>query len=90
MYIVTNNTSVTLTIQSTVLKCSYIYSYFSYMCAFISINISISFDHYNCIMHSKTCVKRPLKNRQNKDLMTNDSLMKVQSTRAEQKVRRIC
>ena len=29
--------------------------------------------------YSKTCVKRPLKNRQNKGLMTNGSLMKVES-----------
>ena len=28
--------------------------------------------------YSKTCVKRPLKNTQNKDLMTNGSLMKVE------------
>ena len=29
--------------------------------------------------YSKTCVKRPLKNRQNKDLLANGSLMKVES-----------
>ena len=28
---------------------------------------------------SKTCVKRPLKNKQNKDFMTSGSLMKVES-----------
>ena len=55
-------------------KCNYNYTIFSIemqlylfmfsdMCAFISITISISFDHYNCDMYSKTCVKWPLKNR---------------------------
>ena len=34
------------------------------------------FDHSE---YSKTCVKRPLKNTQNKDLMTNGSLMKAKS-----------
>ena len=32
---------------------------------------------YNAFEYSKTCVKRPLKNRQNKDFITNGSLMKV-------------
>ena len=32
-----------------------------------------------CFWYSKTCVKRPLKNRQIKILMTNDSLMKAKS-----------
>ena len=31
------------------------------------------------IQYSKTCVKRPLKNRQNKDLYDNGSLMKGES-----------
>ena len=30
-------------------------------------------------LYSKTCVKQPLKNRQNKVLITTDSLMKVKS-----------
>ena len=34
---------------------------------------------YNKLMYSKTCAKRPLKNRQKKILMTNGSLMKVES-----------
>ena len=29
--------------------------------------------------YSKTCLNRPLKNKQNKDLITNGSLMKVES-----------
>ena len=32
-----------------------------------------------CCWYSKTCVKRPLKNRQTQILMTKDSLMKVES-----------
>ena len=31
------------------------------------------------MLYSKTCVKRPLKNRQNKDLNDNGSLMKAKS-----------
>ena len=31
------------------------------------------------IQYSKACVKPPLKNRQNKDLMTNGSLIKLES-----------
>ena len=34
---------------------------------------------YIYVDYSKTCVKQPLKNRQNKALMTNGSLMKVES-----------
>ena len=42
-----------------------------------------SFKHESLVTaeskYSKTCVKRPLKNRQNKILMTNGRLMKVRS-----------
>ena len=35
--------------------------------------------HFPVSIYSKTCVKRPLKNRQNKDLVWYGSLMKVES-----------
>ena len=56
-------------------------SWLLYLCYFT--NISYLFAGYLDIQkrpsYSKTCVKRPLKHRQNKDLMTNGSLMKVES-----------
>ena len=46
----------------------------------LSTEVSSDCSHCNTsLKYSRTCLKWPLKNRQNKDLKTNGSLMKVES-----------
>ena len=46
---------------------------------FVCASSAGAFTGCQCDMYSKTCVKQPLKFRQKKILMTNGSLMKVES-----------
>ena len=44
-----------------------------------NVKVVLSFPFYKRSVYSKTCLRRPLKNRQNKGVKTNGSLMKVES-----------